>query len=114
MAKPRFGGPPPSRPTVYGLPVNRELRAPVLLVAGLSRLGAELLLFPEAHNADTRSRNAGIHQRSLGGVRAILAQRQVVLGRATLVAVAANHDLYVLVSCQIRCSLLCCGLTFRL
>ena len=75
------------------LAVDGELSAAVLLPAGFVLLGAELLLLAVADDADAVGGDAGVDQRGLGGVGAVLAEGEVVLGRAAVVAVAADDDL---------------------
>ena len=87
------------------LAVERELGAAVLLPAGLGVVGAELLLLAVADNADAVGGDAGFDQRGLGGVGAILAQREVVLGGAAVVAVAADDDADVRVGDKVGCGL---------
>ena len=74
------------------LAVERELGAAILLPACLGLFGAELLLLAVADDADAAGGDAGVDQRGLGGVGAILAQGQVVFGGAAVVAVAADDD----------------------
>src|SRR5579885_3656915 len=75
------------------LPVNVELRAAVLLPALFGVVGAELLLLAVAHRTQTVRAYSRIHQRLLGGIGAVFAQRQVVFRRAALVAISSNHHL---------------------
>jgi len=62
---------------------------------------------------DARCGNATVHQRRLRGVGTVLTQRQVVLSRAALVAVSADHDLDLRVRGQVRGSFLCGSLALR-
>ena len=56
------------------LAVERELGAAVLLPAAFILLGAELLLFAVADDANTRCSDACVYQSCLGRVGAILAE----------------------------------------
>ena len=60
--------------------IDAELIAAVLLPAAFILFGAELALFAVAHRADAVGLNTGTHQCSLGGVSAVFAERDVVLG----------------------------------
>ena len=75
------------------LSLIHEVRPPVLRPAGFGAFGAERLFLAVADGANAIRRNAQRDQRLLGGVGAIVAQRQVVLGRAALVAVALDGEL---------------------
>src|SRR5512133_3322841 len=69
------------------------MRAAILLPAVFAALGAEGLFFAIADGANTVRRYACLDQRSLRGVRAVVAQRQVVLGGTTLVAMSLDGEL---------------------
>src|SRR5512146_1639867 len=82
------------------------MRAAILLPAPFAVIRAERLFFAVADRADAIRRNARLHQCRLRCVRAIVAQRQVVFRRSTLVAVSLNRELDVRVRLQeIRVSL---------
>src|SRR5581483_331666 len=81
--------PPPSR---LSLLVD-EVPAPVLLPTLFVGLGAERLLFAVADGLDAVGADAGLHQGLLDGVGAVIAQCQVVLGRAAFVAVPLDGEL---------------------
>ena len=84
-----------------GLAVDVELRAAVLLPAGLVLFGAELTLLAVADDADAAGVDAGSDEGLLGGVGAVFAEGDVVLGGAAVVAVAGDEHLDVLVRIQI-------------
>ena len=75
------------------LAVDVELRAAVFLPAGFVFFGAELTLFAVADYSDARSGDASADQCGAGGVGAVFAEGDVVLGRATIIAVAADEYL---------------------
>src|SRR5581483_5094104 len=58
-------------------------------------VGAERLLFAVADGLDAVGADAGLHQGLLDGVGAVIAQCQVVLGRAAFVAVPLDGELNV-------------------
>src|SRR5271169_5988452 len=64
-----------------------EVAATVLLPATFVRLSAERLLFAVAEYFDTVASHASLDERILHRIGAIGAQRQVIFGRAPLVAV---------------------------
>ena len=70
-----------------------ELGPAVLLPAALVLFGAELLLLAVADDAEPVGGDACRDQCGPGGVGAVFAERQVVFGRTTIVAVAADDDL---------------------
>jgi hypothetical protein len=78
---------------IDALVVQRKSRATILLPASLSGLCAEGLFLAVADNPDAAGSHAGVNQILLGRVGAILAESQVVLVGAALVAVAANKNL---------------------
>ncbi len=67
------------------LAINGELGAAVLLPAGLVGFGAELLFLAVADDADAGGGDAGVDEGGLGGVGAVFAEGEVVLGGAALV-----------------------------
>src|ERR1700685_4452258 len=75
------------------LPLVREMRSPVLGPAGFIALSAERLFLAVADGPDTVCRNAQRDQGLLGGIRAVVAQCQVVFSRAALVAVPLDGEL---------------------
>src|SRR5882757_7630416 len=75
------------------LAIERELGTAVLLPAGLALFGAELLFFAVADDAQTGGRDAGGDQRSAGSIGTVLAERQIVLSRATLVGISTDQHL---------------------
>ena len=66
--------------------------APVLLPALFRGLGAEGLLFAIADGLNTISADSALYQSILHAVRAIIAKRQVVFGRSTLVSVSLDGE----------------------
>src|SRR5258708_3675311 len=80
-----------------------EFCTAVLLPAFLGRLDAERLLLAVTDGAnDAVGGHAGVDQGILGGLGTVLTQRKVVLFRAALVAIAADHDLDVEMAPEIR------------
>src|SRR6266550_3823746 len=71
-----------------------KVTTPVLLPAFFTRLGAEGLLLAVADGLNTIGANATLHQSVLHTVSAIIAKRQVVFSRASLVAVPLNGEPY--------------------
>src|SRR6185312_6251829 len=69
------------------LPVD-EMTTPVLLPALLVGLGAERFFLAVADGLDVVGAHASLNQRITHGIRAAVAQSQVVLGRSPFVAVA--------------------------
>ena len=63
-----------------------------MLPAAFGLFGAELLFFAVADDAETIGGNTGRDQRGAGSVGAILAEGKVVLGRPSVIAVAADDD----------------------
>ena len=68
------------------------MAAPVLLPALLIRFGAERLFLAVADGLDVVGGNASLDQRVTDGIRAAVAQSQVVLGRSALVAVSLYRE----------------------
>src|SRR5579875_1689889 len=83
------------------LVVHRKAGAAILRPALFGGLGAERLFFAVADHPDTAGRYALAYQHVLGRVGAVLAERQVVLVAAALVAVAADYDLDIRVGVQV-------------
>ncbi len=81
--------------------VDVELGAAVLLPAGFVFFGAELALLAVADDADAVGADAGGDEGLLGGVGAVFAEGDVVLGGAAVVAVAGDEDLDVWVCVQV-------------
>src|SRR5271165_3704495 len=82
---------PPCRSTARLL--VHEMSAAVLLPARLGTLCAERFFLAVADGADTVAGNAQLHQSLFGCVRPVVAERQVVLGGAALVAVPLDCEL---------------------
>src|SRR5215470_1680909 len=74
------------------LVLDQEVRAPVLGPARLAALLAERVLFAVADDRNPIGLDAERGQIAHRGLRAPLAQRQVVLGRPALVAVALDQE----------------------
>ena len=68
------------------------MAAAVFLPAGFVALHAEWLFFTVADSADAVCANAERNQVLLDGGSATIAEREVVFGRAALIAVAFNDD----------------------
>src|ERR1039458_3151593 len=81
-----------SRCCIYILLLGREVHPPVLLVAGLVSLGALGPLLTVADGRQLVGGNAELHQEVLGRTGAAVAQTEVVLRRAALVAVSLDRD----------------------
>ena len=71
------------------------MTAPVLLPAFFRGLGAEGLLFAVADGLNPIGADATLHQSVLHAVSSIIAKRQVVFRRPSLVAVPLNGEPYV-------------------
>jgi len=70
------------------------MTAAVLLPASFIALGAEWFFLAEADRLHPAGVHAGRDEGILDGVGALVAERDVVLGRAALVAVALNGDVH--------------------
>ena len=68
------------------------MATPILLPASFVGFGAERLLLAVADRLDIVGADATLHQRVLHGVRAAVAQSQVVLRRPALVAVSLDRE----------------------
>src|SRR5579862_5636914 len=79
------------RGSISSLLSGRQMRAAVLLPAILGRLGALRPLLAVANGFQAIGRDAQLHQEILGRRRAPVAQRQVILRRSPLVAMAFHH-----------------------
>src|SRR3974377_1741012 len=82
---------PPRRSTALLLLVN-EMPAAVLLPARFVAFRAERPFLAVADGADAVAGNTQLHQRLLGSVRAVVSERQIVLGGTTLVAVSLDGE----------------------
>ena len=91
----RSGAPASAPQPVHLLLLINEMTAPVLLPAFFRGLGAEGLLFTVADGLNTIGADATLHQSVLHAVSAIIAKRQVVFSRASLVAMPLNGEPYV-------------------
>src|SRR5437660_1665608 len=69
-----------------------EVGAAVLLPARFRRFGTNRLLLAEADGADAIRSHAGLGQRVLDGLRAVVTESDVVLGGAALVAVSLDRE----------------------
>jgi len=63
-----------------------------LLPAVFGALGAERLFFAVADGADAVAGDAGAHECSFYGVSAVVAESQVVFGRAAFIAMAFDRE----------------------
>src|SRR5262245_58508268 len=77
---------------LLGLPRHREVRAAVLLPALLGRLGADRDFLAVGDGLEPLGRHSQRDDVVVGGTRAPLAEREVVLDRSALVAVALDPD----------------------
>src|SRR5580704_2492875 len=71
------------------------MTAAVLLPAGFVAFGAEWFFLAEADGLDAARADAGRDQRTLDRSGALVAQSNVVFGRAPLVAVPLNREIHV-------------------
>src|SRR5712672_428229 len=81
------------------------MSTPVLLPAGLVRLGAERTLFPEARGLNPVGGHSGRYQCVLDRAGTAVAERQVVFSGTALVAVSLNgegHVRMLLQECSVR------------
>jgi hypothetical protein len=69
-----------------------KVAAAILLIAILSGLHAEGLFLAEAHGAEAVGRDAQGDEVLLNGTGATVAEREVVFGRAALVAMAFDRE----------------------
>src|SRR5579863_3719469 len=72
-----------------------EMAAAVLLPASFVAFGAERFFLAVTDRLDAAGADSESRQSSLDGARTLIAQRQVVLGRAALVAVSLNRKIHV-------------------
>src|SRR5450756_473682 len=76
-----------------GLAIESELGAAVFLPARLGFFSAELLFFTVADDTNAGRSNSSREQCSAGRVSPVLAECQVVFGRAALVGIATDENL---------------------
>src|SRR5215831_8945434 len=99
-----------NRRTLLGI---HEVSAAVLLPARFRAFRAKWLLLAVTNGANACGGNSLRHQRLLGRVGAVFAQRQVVLDGSALVAVSLNHECHVGMLLQEACIGLHNGLILR-
>src|SRR5579863_2439123 len=93
-------GPSPCGPPIRSLRLIDEVGPPVLLPTGFRAFRAERLFLAVADRTDAVGWYSHRHQRLFGGVCAIVAQRQVVLGGTAFVAVPFDGETNVRVLLQ--------------
>src|SRR6185503_9790032 len=94
------GGPAAVWPTTRPSAAHDEVGAAVLRPGGLVARGIEGLLLAQAHRDEAAARHAQAHQVVAGRAGPLVPEGEVVVGRATLVAVALDRDLGVAVALQ--------------